>query len=93
MKTVKIIVRGVLRGTGFKAHIYLLAKKLRLRGYIVDEDEDRELICIEGEEAQVDEFLKNIDRGPPFTLINSIIVLEAKESCNTPTFEAYYREF
>ncbi len=93
MRTVRIVVEGVLRGTGFKAHVYLLAKKLGLSGYIMDVDEGKELICIEGEERQISKFLENLRKGPPFTLINSIMVLESSESCSSSTFNVRYREF
>lgn len=93
MKSVKILIEGVLRGTGFKAHVYTLARRLGLKGYITDVDEGRELICIEDGEEQVREFLSSIDRGPPFTIINSVAVLESDEPCNSQGFKIYYREF
>lgn len=86
-------VEGVLRGTGFKAHVYVLAKKLGLQGYLIDVDEGRELICIEGGEEQINEFLKNLDKGPPFALINSVVVFSSSESCNSPEFYVDYKDF
>ncbi|MCS7111084.1 MAG: acylphosphatase [Ignisphaera sp.] len=93
-KTVKIVVEGVLRGTGFKAHVYLLARRLGLRGHLKDVEEGKELICIEGGEEQINEFLENLSRGPPFALINSVTVSDgAGESCGSPMFDVDYREF
>ncbi|GEM_PF-1714163 len=93
MKIIKIVLQGVIRGTGFKAYIYLLAKSLRLKGYIMDIDEEKELICVEGDEGQINIFLDSLNKGPPFTLINSVTVSESHESCHTSEFEIYYREF
>jgi acylphosphatase len=93
MKIVKIVLQGVVRGTGFKAHIYLLAKSLGLKGYIIDVDEEKELICVEGDENQINMFLDSLDKGPPFTLVNSVTVSESHEPCQASEFEIYYREF
>ena len=72
MHRVKVIICGVVQGVGFRPFIYQLAQKHRLGGCVTNTSTGVE-IEVEGEEEDIEAFLKDIStKSPPLALINSI---------------------
>ena len=77
-----ILVKGVLRGFGFKGFIYEKMSEKRLAGFIEDLDIDEIIICVEGPEESVAQLVNEIKAGIPYVIIDSIEVYNI-DSCNT----------
>ena len=60
----QILVRGIVQGVGFRPFIYSLANKRDLRGSVLN-NETGVLIDIEGDRAQIDNFIAELKRNPP----------------------------
>ncbi|WP_423792125.1 carbamoyltransferase HypF [Methanocaldococcus indicus] len=72
MKSVKVIVKGIVQGVGFRPFIYRLAKKLNLKGYVKNLGNVVE-IHLEGE--NIDKFLSLLKKEkPPLAKIEYIEV-------------------
>ncbi|HKQ76511.1 MAG TPA: carbamoyltransferase HypF [Blastocatellia bacterium] len=61
---VQILVRGVVQGVGFRPYIFSLARRRALRGQVVN-NAAGVLIDVEGETTAVEQFINEIELGPP----------------------------
>lgn len=64
MKRAEIVITGVVQGIGFRPFIYNLARSHGLRGWVLN-NEKGVLIDAEGEDGNLDRFLKDIPRRAP----------------------------
>lgn len=72
ISNVKISVRGVVQGVGFRPFIYQLATKHKLHGWVCNTSEDVK-IEVEGEAKNIEAFLKELPKlAPPLSHIESI---------------------
>lgn len=89
-KAVKIVVKGIVQGVGFRPFIYRLATMLRLKGWVFNSSSGV-IIEVEGDELAIDTFLKKITLTPPplsniddikveFVSVNGKKSFEIKES-------------
>ena len=53
----KLIFKGVVQGVGFRPTIYRTAKKLGLKGYVLNKGSEVEVVI----DRNKDEFLKQVD--------------------------------
>jgi hydrogenase maturation protein HypF len=73
-KAVKIVVKGIVQGVGFRPFIYRLANNLSLSGTVFNSSVGV-VIEVEGDELCIDEFLKKILLdAPPISNIDNIEV-------------------
>jgi hydrogenase maturation protein HypF len=71
---VRISVRGVVQGVGFRPFVYQLAIKNNLRGWVCNTSEDVR-IEVEGEPADIEKFLQGLrEQAPPLSHIEDIRV-------------------
>ena len=56
---VKIIVRGVVQGVGFRPTVYRVAKEMGLKGHVKNTGSDVE-ICLDGREKEFMEELRRM---------------------------------
>jgi hydrogenase maturation protein HypF len=76
-KHVKLIVRGIVQGVGFRPFVYNLARSLNLRGY-VNNTVDGVIIELQGELA--DHFIDLLTkRPPPLSDISSVDIIPVEE--------------
>lgn len=61
---IKIEVRGVVQGVGFRPFVYRLAQKYGLKGYVLNDSRGVE-IEVEGEEGNLKLFLEEMESSPP----------------------------
>ncbi|HID93538.1 MAG TPA: carbamoyltransferase HypF, partial [bacterium (Candidatus Stahlbacteria)] len=85
MQRLKLTVKGIVQGVGFRPFIYSLAKKYALNGFVLNNTEGVE-IEVEGEHQNLREFIKDIRRASP-----PISSIEAIEETQLPFFG--YKEF
>jgi hydrogenase maturation protein HypF len=78
------VIKGFVQGVGFRPFIYLLAKKLELSGWVLNNTEGV-LIEVQGPLAAVDSFIGTLDEAPPKNAviyqcdISEIHTIEEKE--------------
>jgi hydrogenase maturation protein HypF len=71
-RRLRICVRGVVQGVGFRPFVYSCAASLGLSGSVRN-DSSGAIVEVEGEPARIDDFLTQLrDRPPPLALIESI---------------------
>lgn len=63
-KRFRIEIKGKVQGVGFRPKIYRYAKARNLKGFVFNSSKGV-LIEVEGEEEEIEEFLKNIKNSPP----------------------------
>src|SRR5512134_573083 len=72
MRAARIRVNGTVQGVGFRPHVWTLARRLDLRGWVRNDSFGVD-IAIEGEPAEVDRFLALLrDEAPPLARIDRI---------------------
>jgi len=72
IKRIEISIQGVLKGFGYIAYIYIIAKKLNLKGIAKFIDEDKIKVVVEGEEELLKEFVEYLKNNPTAAIINSL---------------------
>ncbi len=69
---VKILVRGIVQGVGFRPFVFLLATRRALKGRVLN-NTTGVLIDVEGEGCAVEEFISEIiSNPPPLSIVESI---------------------
>jgi hydrogenase maturation protein HypF len=77
---VRISVRGVVQGVGFRPFVYQLAVKHNLRGWVRNTSEDVK-IEVEGEGGDIERFLKGLrEQAPPLAHIEAISTTDGSPS-------------
>jgi acylphosphatase len=70
----KITIIGRVQGVGFRYSARLVAQSLNLNGFVKNMPNNEVYIEVEGEENQVDIFIKWCNEGPPHARIDNVIV-------------------
>jgi hydrogenase maturation protein HypF len=73
-----IRVRGVVQGVGFRPFVYRLAQAHTLAGWVLNGECGVE-IYIEGSEAELNGFLRDLQGGPPPAAKIAEIVIEESQ--------------
>lgn len=75
-----IKVNGIVQGVGFRPFVYRLAKKLNLKGYVLNLGDAGVEIEVEGDKKTIEIFIKKLkEEKPPLAEINEIKVEYRKE--------------
>src|SRR5688572_19680899 len=64
MSKIRITIRGAVQGVGFRPHVYRLAEKMRVKGWVSNSPQGV-LIEAEGPKPLLDEFLIRVQNDPP----------------------------
>ncbi len=75
MIRIKMTVRGMVQGVGFRFYCYRQAAALGIRGYAKNLYSGDVEIEAEGDEGVVKEFVKLVEIGPKFSKVNSVSVI------------------
>src|SRR4051794_33005335 len=71
MRRVRARVEGTVRGVGFRPFVYRLASELSLAGFVFN-DEQGVLLEVEGDDAEVDGFLRRLaEEAPPLASVEA----------------------
>ena len=76
VKHLDISVRGQVQGVFFRAYAQEEAEKLSLSGYVGNQDDGTVRIEVEGEEKDLDVFLKWVERGPEGARVDEVHIKE-----------------
>jgi len=83
-KTVEINIAGIVQGVGFRPFLFNLAKKLKLKGYILNRGNAGVRLILQGESKDIAHFIKDVDIKRP--KISFIEKLEVKELLDKEIF-------
>ncbi|MCX7833466.1 MAG: acylphosphatase [Ignavibacteria bacterium] len=89
MKHVKITVKGLVQGVGFRYFCAHKAIELSISGYAKNMYDGSVLIEAEGEDGMVNEFIESVKIGPPLSKVNSINVEELEYEGKFKSFRIY----
>jgi hydrogenase maturation protein HypF len=82
-RRLRVSVRGVVQGVGFRPFVYTTAAALGLTGSVRN-DSSGAIIEVEGETTGIDEFLHRLrDRPPPLAVVESIAIQEIPSTNGT----------
>ncbi len=80
MKRVKVTIKGIVQGVGFRPFVYNLAKSLNLCGWVLNDGSGVEIEIV-GKEELIDNFLDRLKNNPPpLSKIDSIEVISVRDS-------------
>jgi len=86
----KIRVRGIVQGVGFRPFIYRIAVKNQLAGYVRNRGDAGVEILIEGEEDNIKRFMQDLrEKKPPLARIYEVIEEHLKGKSSYETFKIY----
>lgn len=83
IKTYSILISGRVHGVGFRYFSVSLADKYDIKGYVKNTPDHKVEIICQGDKDDLDSFIKDIRKGPAFSVINGIRVEDV------PVNEAY----
>ena len=86
MVKIKMTVKGMVQGVGFRYYCYRTALQLGINGYAKNLYNGDVEIEAEGGVSEMNEFIKQVQIGPKFSKINSTSVIRMP-------FEGNYKEF
>jgi hydrogenase maturation protein HypF len=87
---VKIRVRGIVQGVGFRPFIYRIAVKNHLTGYVRNRGDAGVEILLEGEESNIGDFSRDLkEKKPPLAQIFEVITENLKGKKRYENFTIY----
>jgi acylphosphatase len=86
MIKIKLTIRGMVQGVGFRYYCYKQAVSLNINGYARNLYNGDVEIEAEGNVNELNEFVKQVEIGPKFSRVNSVILIKS-------AFEGKYKEF
>lgn len=89
MKTVRILLSGIVQGVGFRYFAYRKAKKMGVTGYVRNLSDGRVEVVAEAEDSVLEDFINEIENGPPFAYVSKM-ELEELTPMHFDTFEIKY---
>lgn len=88
-RRLRITVRGVVQGVGFRPFVYRAARQESLRGWVLNEA-DAVRIEVEGDSGSLDRFLHALQYGhPPQARIDSLDVGEVETESTAPSPDGF----
>jgi len=76
---VKLTIKGRVQGVGFRWFVQREAGRLGVNGYVKNLSSGDVETEAEGERERLEEFVRHVEKGPPFSRVQEVIT-EWKES-------------
>lgn len=80
MKTYEILVKGYVQGVGFRYFVQRTAKKIGVKGYVKNLYSGDVLIIAQGENYQLEDFVKRVKTEHPYAEVKEMIIKEIESS-------------
>jgi acylphosphatase len=77
MVKIKITVRGMVQGVGFRYYCYRQAITLGINGYVRNLSNGDVEIEAEGNANEINEFIKQVELGPKYSRVNSVSLVKS----------------
>ena len=87
MKSIHIIITGVVTGVGFRWWLKKEAKKRRIYGFVKNRTENEVEAVLLGYEKNVDDILKLCRKGPPSSSVKSIKIEDYQQEYFKKSFD------
>ncbi len=87
MKTVKIIIFGLVHGVGFRDYAKRKAAIHGIKGSVTNKSEGNVEIIVQGRDNEVKQFIQLMKKGPSTARIDDFIVEEMDEEGKYERFE------
>ena len=87
VKRYHVIVEGRVQGVGFRSFCILQAQKRGLTGSVRNMSNGMVEIFVQGDEKQVDSFLKKVKEGDRFILVEDMSIKECPVEENEKSFD------
>ncbi|WP_287154545.1 acylphosphatase, partial [Candidatus Solincola tengchongensis] len=90
-KAIRIEVRGIVQGVGFRPFVYRLAREHGITGWVENTAEGVHVLA-RGGERELRSFLEDITRkAPPASVIEEVRALEVPEAAQDPSVDGEFR--
>ncbi|MFA7360833.1 MAG: acylphosphatase [Candidatus Kapaibacterium sp.] len=89
MRAIRIIVKGLVQGVGFRYYCYKTAKEYGISGYVKNLYNGDVEILAQGEEGLLNDFIRRVNIGPPMSKVTTLHKEETKYDDKMKTFEVY----
>jgi acylphosphatase len=73
-KCVHLIVSGMVQGVGFRYYVHHSARRHYLKGWVKNMDDGRVETMAEGEENELQEFVREVKKGSRFSTVDDVQV-------------------
>ena len=85
----RIVVTGNVQGVGFRAFTVSLARKLSVRGIVMNEEDGSVSILAEGDRTRIDRFVEGLKEGNSWSRTDRVSLTEIRPRGFTD-FESVY---
>ncbi len=89
----EIIVEGQVQGVGYRNYAQRRAERLGLAGYVMNLKDGRVRARAEGPRGVIEEFVRELEKGPPLSQVISVTVRWLPPSGRFAAFRIRYAEF
>ena len=89
MRSIRIIVKGLVQGVGFRYYCYRTAKEFGITGYVKNLYNGDVEILAQGEEGLLNDYIKNVKIGPSASRVTKLLKEETRYDAKLKTFEVY----
>jgi len=86
---VKVRIRGVVQGVGYRFFAYRNARELNIKGYVKNLSTGEVEVLARGKRTDVMEFLSRIQRGPSYARIEGFEIKEISEE-EAPALKEFF---
>ncbi|MCL1630448.1 acylphosphatase [Sporolactobacillus sp. CPB3-1] len=87
IKAIHMIVKGRVQAVGFRYFTWQTANVYRVFGWVRNRSDGSVEIVAEGEKSDIQQFMKTIKKGSPFSRISDVDIYEYTEPKNFHQFE------
>jgi acylphosphatase len=74
LAAVEVLVEGRVQGVGYRTFVQRRALERRLLGYALNLPDGRVKIRAEGSQGDIEEFLRDLEQGPPLARVERVAV-------------------
>jgi acylphosphatase len=89
----EILVEGHVQGVGYREHVRRRAALLGLVGWVMNLRDGRVRARVEGPRTAIDELVRALEKGPPFSRVDRISVRWSAPTGRFAGFEVRFAEF
>lgn len=90
MKRYHVMIEGRVQGVGFRSFCMLQAQQRGLTGSVKNLTNGMVEVFVQGEQEQIDDFLKRIQEGTQFAIVDDISLKECPIQTNEKRFSYAY---
>ena len=73
MRRLRLLVRGMVQGVGFRWYVRETAQRLRVAGWVLNREDGSVEIAVGGDDAMVERLIAAVERGPRGASVDAVI--------------------